>query len=286
MQDLHAAVKYHLSREFGSSSVRSISGGTLGVCLQADTGSRQFFIKTHQADQASQDNLVKEFELLFALYGHIIRIERFDVQLSSGLRICILMDWLDVSTTTYAPSDVRSIISGCNDTLKNWSIARASQFATFDDLIRDGDRALVELERLKYISSVSASMIRPYFDKLKDAVAELPPVICHGDLSNKNIMLNGNTSIVIDWEDAFVGFKGYDFLYWLTFMDNRKHLSRSIFGYSALDETNERGVLILIVAIKSLISVRTHSVLPSHMPIEQRLLELLAFLMKFDFLID
>jgi hypothetical protein len=70
-------------------------------------------------------------------------------------------------------------------------------------------------------------------------------------------MLSRGRNIIIDWEDSFAGFAGYDYLCWLTFMDNRKYRSRSILGYTDLDEKSERGVLLTIVAIKSLISVRS-----------------------------
>jgi hypothetical protein len=60
-------------------------------------------------------------------------------------------------------------------------------------------------------------------------------------------------------------------------MGNRKYLSRSIFGYTALDEKSERGVLLMIVAIKSLISVKSKAIHSLSFPVEERLLELLAF---------
>ena len=277
MQDLRSAVARHIGREFGAVSVNPIIGGTLGICFRVETSLKPFFVKTHQSDDISRENLLKEFELLAALYGHLIRIEGFDVELVCGPLSCILMDWLAAPAVAMTPSDVRSIIAQSGERLKTWSSSRATQFATIADLIAEGDHALVELERLQFISSASSAAFAPYIAAFKNAVASSPTAICHGDLSNKNIMLTGNQSIIIDWEDAFAGFEGYDYLYWLTFMDNRKYLSKSIFGHTSLGEQGDRGALIMIVAIKSLISVLSQSIRSSHVPIEQRLLEFVTF---------
>lgn len=277
LHELQSAVRRYFETGFGSASLRPIVGGTLGVCFRADTADRTFFVKTHRPDENSRENLLKEFEILQALYGHIFNIDKFDVVVASEPRTCMLLDWFDIRLDPVAPSDLRATIGECYETLGRISRSRAAAFSTMAELINDGDHALVELQRLQLVSAKTFTRIQRYIVALKHAVGELPPVICHGDLSSKNIMLSGNKNIVIDWEDAFVGFEGYDYLYWLTFMENRKHLVRSSLGHTALNEESERGVLLTIVAIKSLISVRSQTISSSHVPIEQRLVELMAF---------
>jgi hypothetical protein len=277
LHQLQSAVCRHLEDGFGPVTLNPMIGGTLGVCLRADTRSKRFFIKTHRPDKNSKENLLKEFDILKALYGHLIYLDQFDVDIPSGQRTCILMDWLDITTDPITPPDLRTIIGECYEALGNTFCERAAQFSTIADLIDDGQHALLELCRRQFISADTSLRIQPYLFSLKSAVSVLEPVICHGDLSNKNIMLGRGKSIIIDWEDSFIGFAGYDYLYWLTFMDNRKYLSRSTLGYTGLDGKSERGVLLTIVAIKSLISVRSQKMQSFHLPIEQRLLELLRY---------
>jgi hypothetical protein len=275
--ELQSAIARHVERDFGRVTMHPVVGSTLGICFRADTVNKPFFIKTHRPDENSRENLSKEFDILKVLYGHLLRLDRFDLDIASGRRTCIVMDWLDINTEPIAPSNLRATIGECCEALENTPWDRAARFSTMTQLIDDGEHALVELERLQLVSADASSRIQPYFASLKHAISDLRPVICHGDLGNKNIMSSRGKNIIIDWEDAFVGFAGYDYLYWLTFMENRKYLSRSILGYTALDEKSERSVLLTVVTIKSLISVRSKTIQPSWLPIEQRLLELLTF---------
>lgn len=56
---------------------------------------------------------------------------------------------------------------------------------------------------------------------------------------------------VIDWEDAFRGIAGCDYLYWLTFMENRPFLQKATFGRTDLSPDGERAILVLVVLLKS-----------------------------------
>jgi hypothetical protein len=278
--DLHGlqwAIARRVEQDFGTTTLIPIVGGTLGICFRVDTVNKPFFLKTHRGGESLRENLLKEFDILKVLYTNVIHLEQFEVNISTDRRTCILMDWLDESPNPFTPTDVRAIVGACHQRLTAIPCERAAQFSTIAKLIDEGRHALLELERLRFISADTASRIQPYIAAINETAYGLQPLVCHGDLSNKNIMLSHGKNIVVDWEDAFLGFEGYDFLYWLTFMSNRRYISRSILGHTPLDEKSERGVLLTIVAIKSLISIRSGTIQSSHMPIEQRLRELLTF---------
>jgi hypothetical protein len=99
----------------------------------------------------SRENLLKEFDILKALYGHLIHLDRFDVDIPSGQRTCILMEWLDINTNPITPSDIRAIIEEYYEALGKTICARAAQFSTIARLIDDGEHALSELERLQLV---------------------------------------------------------------------------------------------------------------------------------------
>jgi hypothetical protein len=51
-------------------------------------------------------------------------------------------------------------------------------------------------------------------------------VFCHGDFGPLNIYFDDNDFMALDWEDSFFGVQDYDFLYWLTFLNNMKLISK------------------------------------------------------------
>jgi hypothetical protein len=277
VDELQSAVARYLEGSIGPTKLTPVVGSTLGICFRADTLTKPFFVKTHRPDESSRENLLKEFDILEALYRDRIFLHRFDVELASDQHTCILMEWLDTAQAPPTPAHLRAIIGECYETLEHIHNDRATQFSTIGQLVAEGDRAIFELEELQLVSPDTALKIRPCLNSLKNAISHLRPIVCHGDLSNKNLLASRGQNIIIDWEDSFLGFAGYDYLYWLTFMDNRKYLSPSVLGYTALGEASERGVMLMIVAIKSLISVRSKAVQFSRVPIERRLVELLTF---------
>jgi hypothetical protein len=88
-------------------------------------------------------------------------------------------------------------------------------------------------------------------------------------------MLNGVMPIAIDWEDAFAGVAGYDYLYWLTFMENRPFLREAAFGRTGLAVEVERAILALVVLLKSYLAVLSGAHLSHKVAAEARIAEVL-----------
>jgi 5-methylthioribose kinase len=110
---------------------------------------------------------------------------------------------------------------------------------------------------------------------LEDRFADLPAILCHGDFGPKNIMLEGVEPRVIDWEDAFGGIAGYDYLYWLTFMENRPFLQTAAFGRTGLAPEIERAILALVVLLKSYLAVCSGAYLKHAVSPRTRIAEIL-----------
>ena len=88
-------------------------------------------------------------------------------------------------------------------------------------------------------------------------------------------MLKGSIPIVIDWEDAFLGFEGYDFLYWLTFFKNRKFYSRDMFDLTEFGCELGSAIMVLILVLKSELALSSGEYDVHSMSINDRLLEVI-----------
>jgi serine/threonine protein kinase len=75
-------------------------------------------------------------------------------------------------------------------------------------------------------------------------------VIVHGDVSPSNILKSTEGLVLIDWGDAFWAFRGFDQLYWLTFLQNSKDLNRDYIAKIDLDFDVCQATLNMIVLLK------------------------------------
>ncbi len=112
--------------------------------------------------------------------------------------------------------------------------------------------------------------------ELKESINDCPPVICHGDCSNKNIMIYNGKMVCIDYEDAFWGIADYDFLYWLTFMSQRKYYQKGLLKELdlAVGAHVARLLMQMIVVLKCFQAYATGSYKGNHLSTTERIEEL------------
>ena len=85
---------------------------------------------------------------------------------------------------------------------------------------------------------------------LNDFFHQTNQVIVHGDVSPVNILNSDGELILIDWGDAFWAFRGFDHLYWLTFLQNSSDLTRSNIEKLNLDIEVCQSTLNMIILLK------------------------------------
>lgn len=254
-----------------------VSGGTLGVGFIATVDGRQQFFKSY-ASAHSTHNLEKEIRIMSHLYGELLGIRRIEVHEGDGPpRIWLVMDALEPPITPLTPSDTLTLIKAYRSRLKSFAVDSPKTTETLGILVDEAIRGLSRLASMGQIGDSMRIKLHTLLTHLADEWQTLPPAIAHGDLGPRNIMTADGELVVIDWEDAFVGVEGYDYLYWLTFFENRRYYGSDILGHTPLGLKGEVALLAMILILKSDLSVRANTHVGNQLTFEQRIVEVLAF---------
>lgn len=267
------ALRRHLQSSGSNATVALVPDGTLGICFAADISGEKRFMKTHLPGATARDSLAKEANILLQLYGKTIVLDRFDIRLADGTeRLCLTMPALAPLAGPMPPADAATMADTLSERLKDW---RPGHLASFEHYLTSAEQALETLSERGLLERASAAEVRGLIALLADRLPDLPGALCHGDFGPKNIMLQAAEPRVIDWEDAFHGIAGYDYLYWLTFMENRPILQKDPFGRTGLAQDVERAVLALVVLLKSYLAVLSGAHLKHALSAEARIAEIL-----------
>jgi hypothetical protein len=248
-------------------------GGTLGVCFDADISGEKRFLKTHLPGACARASLAREADALTQLYGNTVVLDRFEIPLADGTtRLCLMMPALAPLAGPLDPTDAATLADACSARLKDW---RPDGLASFEHYLASAAKALKTLSSRGLLEQASAAEAGRLIALLDHRLADLPEALCHGDFGPKNILLQDGALRLIDWEDAFRGIAGYDYLYWLTFMENRPFLQRAAFGRTGLSPDVERAILVLVVLLKSYLAVLSGEHLKHALSAQDRIAEIL-----------
>ncbi len=249
-------------------SFRPLPGGTLNLSLagRCRDGTAACF-KTHLTE-AGRTRLRREAGILTALYG-----ERLVLRYVSTVE----RDWLIMALL--APFDPNSNSAVCPD----WIDATISHAETlgrihpldegFSSLLQAAKKALIHLTDIGEITTALAACLQDDLHHLASWAETFPPHPCHGDLGPRNIMKDRYGLILLDWEDVFLGVRGYDWIFWLSFFSNRHLLTRDHLLKSGLPERSSQAILLAILLLKCELSLRSGTITGHNMPIERRLSE-------------
>ncbi len=274
-----ADLNNYLQREFASSQVLSVNtNGTLGLFYQTTVDGKTCFIKTHQASLMCQQNLRKEAQLLDILYGSELMMAFFSIDGGSGERDFFLIEELQQLAKEIDCNAVLDLIHSTQSILNAEETKNSKEYfdPKHDNLSYVIDQGQLSLQTLCQEHLLS--------DELFDAIAglqkpelERQATVCHGDLSDKNILQKGSKLYAIDWEDAILASKGYDYLYWLSFFSKRKYYSQAgILEASGYNNQEARFLMSMIVAVKCMLSWKAGTWRNDSLSFAQRLEEILA----------
>jgi hypothetical protein len=251
-----------------------ITGGTLGICFEGELQGHRRFFKTH-AVPAGRSTVEREVMLLKATAGDRIDARVLHVGDGDSRRIWLHTKVLQPSAPL-TPAAVLNLIADYEAAL--CALDDFHQVPRADNihlLLSEAELALVSLSNLNLLSPSVQEMASAYLARVRAVCNQFLLQLCHGDLGPANILTDEVSAVVVDWEDAFWGIAGYDYLYWLTFFSNRKWLLRDSLGHTPLGRSDEIAVMVLILLLKSQLSIRTGSYRHNSISFDQRLLEVI-----------
>jgi hypothetical protein len=248
------------------SEIRSVAGGTLGIGFTALLGARPVFLKTHSLAEG-RTALLREAKLLACAYPRSLNVAVLEPP--GADRVWLVCDRLEEVTAGRTPDCIAQLVSEYQLNLTRSSHRLSGEsFTDFADLLAAGRDSLERLAANSLLPTRRAGWLETVLSQLEQAAPRQPRVLCHGDLSPRNILQSSNQLVAIDWEDAFLGIPGYDQLFWLTFMENAPHLRQGWVCKTRLAPELERGLAAVIVLIKSRMAldsgaIRQHRVTPN-----------------------
>jgi len=251
------------------SHILPITAGTMGECFTADASGQPIFLKTHRL--AGDTTLVKEATLAARAYGEPVGIRLREIGVRAWMASNVLEPAAPLSPdrACHLTQDYAARLADMHDAAT--IVPREDDFSL---LLAMADEALKELSAQQAIdqhTQTSAAAALTHLGR-----ADFGRCLCHGDLGPKNIMSLNGEPMAIDWEDAFWGIEGYDYLLWLTFFENRRHYADGVLGRTPWGLETERAILVMIVILKCALSFRNKTHIGNALSFDQRIVEVLT----------
>lgn len=249
--------------------------GTFGVSyICRDVAGNSFFAKTHLPMQRYKDALRMEY-MLFNAANPDYQSHSSLVELSSGQTVFLMKLLGKGSRVNLTPERTLELIASYHEKLAG--LPRPGESYDLEALCEEAREDLVMMLQKEIITKKLYKYAWQRLDFLIAVLPEMPRCICHGDLSDQNILFDSDgRPVVIDWEDAFWGIEGYDYINWITFFNHRKFYCKDIFLPSGLDRELVLSLLVLILILKSAISYLNGSFRTNTMGIEERIWEIVT----------
>ena len=259
--------------------IKSLSTGTLGLSYLAKMNGAPVFLKTHLNSISSKDCLLKEIAIYenYYLCGLNCRKIVIGSDEKNTKQYWLSMNVLCTNINKINPDIALNIIANFPDinSIRNRDLRNVLH--DFDAVLHEGYLSLELLEKQKYLSKETVLILKTLIKKVEDHNKYFEMSLCHGDLSPLNIIQNNNNQLIaIDWEDAFYGPKGYDYLYWLTFFDNRIFYNKLNFERSGFDIDLCIALMCLIILIKGKLSLCSGAIKKNTLSINDRLNEVIT----------
>lgn len=252
--------------------IERLNLGTLGIVFKLSSDKEVLIAKWNGDSPRAQRALEWEFEIMNFLYSEIIWIDK--IYCNSPNLEFLIMDYL--SPDLLHPDQVYLLQSDFNHKLKRLELfEKIPDYLNLKNLCARAFIAADEMLQSNILDSALLSEIQSYLRALAGYVENVPREICHGDLGPKNILFRKRIPIAIDWEDVFWGIRDYDYLYWLTFLENRKFYSTDVLDHVSHPLEISQAIMLMVVVLKEDLARRSGISMQGRLPVSERVIELL-----------
>ena len=243
-----------------------IPGGTLSRVYEISSN------RVLKTQIQGKTNLFKEYCILKKLYGDIFPVSYHEILIDSEPVAYYIMPKLNLlEESACTPSLIRELVQGYQSKLESLEGIGTLINYSLHELVVQAKTGLQLLKDHGILSEKMYSFCWENCIKLSECRTS---VLCHGDLSQKNIMQYGSLPVIIDWEDAMIGPQGYDAAYWLTFMAQRKYYRTNSLHIFSIGKEEMKEYMSVIVTLKSALSLLNQSYKAHSLSCEERMLEI------------
>lgn len=227
----------------GFSNSKRVSLKSTNDVWVAQKNSLNYFIKCAEKDSGKSRLLKSEFKIFRKLHPNI---EIYEFETSQSLII---------ATIELSSANIVSI-DQVNSLVKKYE----SQYSSMSYLVDPSRNFMLlvdfAIEALNYYRK--SLIVDAYWNKVLEKSLQTAatfyqsaiPTIVHGDVSPANIFQIEGQLVLIDWEDSLWAFSGYDQLYWMTFLQNSKELTRINLSKLNIDFEICQSVINVIILLK------------------------------------
>lgn len=270
-------IEHGLRTHYGDAlrNLHALPGGTLSFCFAGEINGKQRFFKTHAWNEGGT-TLRREAYFLNCTSPNETAPQLLALPEGDRTRIWLQTDLLRPNPALN-PAQAFRLVGSLNDRLRSCNAAAIVPAADHIGLLlSEAGKSLDVLRARGLVSSAIGHHTRAGLDRLEKQCDQWPRQLCHGDLGPANILGGPAGPVALDWEDAFWGIQGYDYLYWLTFFSNRKWLLREFLGHTGLGVNTEIDLMTMIIVLKSMLSTYNGSNRRDTLTFDQRLGEVFA----------
>lgn len=252
--------------------LQPVTGGTLGVLFSGVLAGEKRYFKTNTVESGDLV-LIREHAFLQATLGKRADAVLIREQYARAPRMWLHMKEFQRCGET-SPVRIEELV-GTYEAALCGKIDRSlvPQEDSIHLLLEHADSALKFLSDHNLISQTVHLESKSRLAHLRRVSGRWDLRLCHGDLGPANVLCDDQGPAAIDWEDAFWGIEGYDYLYWLTFFSNRRWLSPDALGHTPWGRSTEVSLMVMIVLLKCMLSVRDRSYLGNKISFDTRLME-------------
>lgn len=258
-----------------NSVVESVDSGTLSASFVVHDDKNHFFLKTYLA-LPGRATLEREACFLSDLYSEDLSLEFRQLHEPDSDRLWLMMPFFEKNGRSLLPREIIQLLNDLD--LQGMRVSHPD----IVDVHKDNIKTLIDLGKSAYDNLSNQNLLNREVQTVTFAalnfldreISGVEPTPCHGDLSPLNIMRFRTSPILIDWEDAFLGVKDYDYLFWLTFFENRGWYRASPLQHISIDRRMAKALLVMIVLLKCELAWRRNSWRHNYLSFDDRILEI------------